>query len=231
MIGTAAGVLMASLVGSVHCAGMCGGFVCFYAGAGTANGASSPRPSLLHAHALYNIGRLLSYLTLGAVAGVVGSHISHLGALAGIQQGAAIVAGALMIAWAASTLAAQRGVSLGTLRAPEAWQRVLGRVLHAVRSQPVGIRALLTGLLTTLLPCGWLYVFVATAGGTGSVLSAMGMMAIFWLGTVPALVAVGLGAQTVLAPFRNRLPMVSATVVLIMGLWSLSGHLRTVHVH
>ena len=67
MIGTAAGVLMASLVGSVHCAGMCGGFVCFYAGAGV-NDASSPRPSLLHAHALYNIGRLLSYLILGALA-------------------------------------------------------------------------------------------------------------------------------------------------------------------
>lgn len=228
MIGTAAGILMASLVGSVHCAGMCGGFVCFYTGTGNA---ASPAPSLLHAHALYNVGRLVSYLLLGAVAGVVGSQVSHLGALAGVQQGATIVTGVLMVAWAVSTLAAQRGVSFGAHRAPAVWQRTLGRALQMVRGQPVAIRALLTGLLTTLLPCGWLYVFVAAAGGTGNVLTAMGLMAVFWLGTVPALVAVGLGAQTALAPIRHRLPMLSAVVVLVMGLWSLSGHLRAVHVH
>jgi sulfite exporter TauE/SafE len=83
----------------------------------------------------------------------------------------------------------------------------------------------LTGLFTTLLPCGWLYVFVAAAGGTGSVQTAMATMAIFWLGTLPALLAVGVGAQRLLAPFRRRLPALSATVVLIMGLLSMSGHL------
>lgn len=225
-LGTAAGVFVASLVGSVHCAGMCGGFVCFYAGSEPTGAAGGTAPRLLHAHALYNVGRLLSYLTLGAVAGAIGARVSALGVLAGVQQGAAIVAGALMVAWALSTLATQRGVSLGTVRAPLVWQRALGRVLHAVREQPVARRALLTGFLTTLLPCGWLYVFVATAGGTGSVWSAMSLMAVFWLGTVPALVAVGVGAQTILAPFRRRLPLVSATVVLVMGLWSMAGHLR-----
>lgn len=227
--GTAVGVLAASLVGSVHCAGMCGGFVCFYTGSEPASAGGTGRgtaPRLLHAHALYNVGRLLSYLTLGAIAGAIGARVSELGVLAGVQQGAAIVAGALMVGWALSTLAAQRGVSWGAVRAPLAWQRALGRVLHAVREQPVARRALLTGFFTTLLPCGWLYVFVATAGGSGSVWSAMFLMAVFWLGTVPALVAVGVGAQTILAPFRHRLPLVSATVVLVMGLWSMAGHLR-----
>jgi sulfite exporter TauE/SafE len=100
-------------------------------------------------------------------------------------------------------------------------------VLHAVREQPIGRRAGLTGLFTTLLPCGWLYVFVATAGGTGSVRAALTTMAVFWLGSVPALLAVGLGAQRVLAPFRKRLPAFSAAVVLVMGLLSMSGHLST----
>lgn len=230
MFGTAAGILMASVVGSVHCAGMCGGFVCFYTGAEPAAANQASRggalSSPLHAHALYNVGRLLSYLLLGAVAGVIGSRISDLGALAGVQHAATLVAGALMVAWALSTLAAQRGLSLGRMHAPRVWQQALGRVLLTVRTQPIAVRALLTGLVTTLLPCGWLYVFVATAGGTGSVLSAMAFMAVFWLGTVPALIAVGVGAQTVLAPFRQRLPMLSATVVLVMGLWSMTGHLR-----
>jgi sulfite exporter TauE/SafE len=220
VISTAAGVFVASLVGSVHCAGMCGGFVCFYAGSAKGN-----EPAALRAHAMYNVGRLASYLLLGAVAGLVGAGVSRAGALVGVSRAATLLAGALMVGWALSTIAAQRGLSIGSPRAPLAWQRALGRVLHSVREQPIAVRAGLTGLFTTLLPCGWLYVFVATAGGTGSVTSAMATMALFWLGTVPALVAVGIGAQTLLAPFRRRLPMFSAAVVLVMGLLSMSGHL------
>ncbi len=222
MIATTAGVFAASLIGSVHCAGMCGGFVCFYTGASSGADATA-----LRAHAMYHLGRLTSYLTLGALAGALGASVSKAGTLVGVSHAAAVVAGALMVAWALSTIAAQRGVALGSARAPEAWQKALGRVLHAVHAQPMAIRAGLTGLLTTLLPCGWLYVFVATAGGTGSVRSALATMAIFWLGTVPALLAVGVGAQRVLAPFRRRLPAFSAVVVLVMGLLSMSGHLTS----
>jgi len=220
VITTTAGVLIASLVGSVHCAGMCGGFVCFYAGSAKGN-----EPAALRAHVMYNVGRLTSYLLLGAIAGMLGAGVSKAGALVGISHAAAVVAGALMVGWAVSTIAAQRGVSLSALHAPVSWQRALGRVLHAVREQPIGVRAALTGLFTTMLPCGWLYVFVATAGGTGSVRTAVFTMAVFWLGTVPALVAVGVGAQTLLAPFRRRLPAFSAAVVLVMGLLSMSGRL------
>jgi uncharacterized protein len=224
VITTAAGVLVASLVGSVHCAGMCGGFVCFYSGSSSTNATSA---AALRSHAMYHTGRLASYLTLGAVAGTLGAGLSQAGALVGVSHAAAVVAGALMVGWAISTLLAQRGVSVRAVQAPVAWQRALGRVLQHVREQPLGVRAGLTGLLTTLLPCGWLYVFVATAAGTGSVRSAMVTMALFWLGSVPALVAVGVGAQTVLAPFRRRLPAFSAVVVLIMGLLSMSGHLAS----
>lgn len=162
MITTTAGVLVASLVGSVHCAGMCGGFVCFYAGASSGTDGAAVR-----AHALYNVGRLMSYLLLGAIAGILGAGVSRVGLLIGVGHAAAVVAGALMVGWALSTIAAQRGVSIGTLHAPLAWQRALGRLLQSVREQPIGVRAALTGLFTTMLPCGWLYVFVATAGGTG----------------------------------------------------------------
>jgi hypothetical protein len=81
------------------------------------------------------------------------------------------------------------------------------------------------GLGTTLLPCGWLYVFVASAGGTGSVRDGMLLMAVFWLGTVPAMLAVGLGAQRVFGPFRRKLPTLGAVTVLVMGLLAVSGRL------
>jgi len=211
------GILLASLVGSVHCAGMCGGFVCLYG-----QGAEPARP--MH-HAWYNGGRLLSYLVLGALAGALGAQVTRLGVLVGISQAAALLTALLMVGWAVSTMAARHGVVLSRVQAPEAWQRVIGSLLRRLRNMPAAQRALATGLLTTLLPCGWLYVFVAAAGGTGSVSSAMLTMFVFWVGTVPALVAVGVGAQRALAPLRQRLPVLSAAVVLVIGLLTVAGHL------
>ena len=64
-------------------------------------------------------------------------------------------------------------------------------------------------------------------GGVGSGLYGMLVMAIFWLGTVPALVAIGLGAQRVFGPLRRRLPTLGALTVMVMGLLALSGRLHT----
>lgn len=217
----ALGILVTSLIGSVHCAAMCGGFVCFYAGSGDAGNSIAS----LRSHAMYNVGRLASYLLLGGLAGALGAGLSNAGQMAGVAHAATVIAGALMVGWAVSTIAAQRGVAIGTLHAPEAWQRALGRLLQSIRTQPMPARAALTGLLTTLLPCGWLYVFVAMAGGTGSVRGGLTVMLIFWAGTVPAMLAVGIGAQSLFGPLRKRLPSLSAFAVLVMGVLAISGHL------
>lgn len=219
MIWSAAAILVASLLGSVHCAAMCGGFVCFYSGTAPADA------SLVRAHMLYNVGRLISYVFLGAVAGAIGSGVSHIGAFAGIGHAATLVAGMLMIGWAGSTIAVQHGLHAGLPSTPVAWQRFIGGALSHVRHQPLAVRAALTGIATTLLPCGWLYVFVAAAGGTGRAVDGMLLMSVFWIGTVPALVAVGLGAQRVFGPLRQRLPTIGAVTVLLMGVLAVSGRL------
>ncbi|HSL52590.1 MAG TPA: sulfite exporter TauE/SafE family protein, partial [Candidatus Deferrimicrobiaceae bacterium] len=85
-------VLGASLLGSAHCAGMCGGFVGFYTGT-TPGGRRRP---LLLAHLAYNGGRLGVYAALGAAAGALGAALDTTGGvLLGIQRTAAIVSGVL----------------------------------------------------------------------------------------------------------------------------------------
>lgn len=202
---------------------MCGGFVCMYTGAADTH--AKPHATPLHAHALYNGGRLVSYLALGALAGAIGSRVTQLGALLGVARAATLLAGALMIGWGVSVLLTLYGVRVGKSAAPLWWQRSLGNVLYALRAQPASVRAGMLGVLTTLLPCGWLYVFVAAAGGTGSVRAGVLLMAVFWLGTVPALLAVGLGAQRLFGPLRNRLPALSAVTVVVMGILALTGRL------
>ena len=95
-----------------------------------------------------------------------------------------------------------------------------------LRGQSPVLRAGVTGLLTTLLPCGWLYAFVATAGGTGSVSRAMLIMLVFWAGTLPMMLSIGYGAQRALGPMRQKLPTLAAATVMILGLLSITGHLR-----
>ena len=210
-------ILGASLLGSVHCAAMCGGFVCLYSGTGhTRHTAAAP-------HAAYNAGRLVSYLLLGALAGSVGHGVDRIGGVAGIGRLATIIAGALMVVWGGTTLLAALGVRMRTRLAPRALQATLTSLLVRFRNESPTVRGAATGLLTTLLPCGWLYVFVATAGGTGHVLDAMLIMFVFWLGTLPMMVTIGLGAQRMFGAFQRRLPLAAAGAAVVLGLLSLTG--------
>jgi len=215
------GVLVASLLGSVHCAGMCSGFVCFYSQNSAGAGWSGR-----WAHGAYNVGRLISYLALGATAGLLGAGLETAGAAAGVGRLAAIVAGTLMVGWGGATILAARGVRIPLPSAGSSAARYFASSLMRLRGRSPVTRAGVTGLLTTLLPCGWLYAFVATAGGTGSVSRAMLVMLVFWAGTLPMMLSVGFGAQRMFGPMRQKLPTLTAATVVILGLLSISGHLR-----
>jgi sulfite exporter TauE/SafE len=218
-----AGVFVASLLGSIHCAAMCGAFVCTYVG--TSAGQRADMGRTWWTHGAYHAGRLVSYGLLGALAGSIGAGVDRMGALAGASRGAAILGGSLMVLWAASTIAASMGLKTG-VAAPAWTARALGAAIARVRETSPVARAGAVGLLTTLLPCGWLYVFVATAAGTGSAFAGAQVMAIFWLGTVPVLLAVGLGAQRLFGRFARRLPIASAVFVLMLGVLAIAGRMR-----
>ncbi len=213
-------VLVASLLGSPHCAGMCGGFVTFYAGG---DGRARVLP-----HVAYNAGRLVSYVTLGAIAGLIGAGVDHMGALAGVGRAAGVLAGLVMVAWGLAALAAEAGLALRLPAAPAALKRPLTGALRSVHARPAPVRALVMGLVTTLLPCGWLYAFVAVAGGTAHPLAGALVMAVFWMGTLPVMAGLGLAAQTAFGPLRRRLPVFTATLLVVFGLLAVAGRFRPV---
>jgi sulfite exporter TauE/SafE len=84
------------------------------------------------------------------------------------------------------------------------------------------MRAWLTGVLTGLLPCGWLWAFVVMAAGTGSLAGGGLVMLAFWLGTVPAMVGLLTFAGPTLARIRARLPALTAIALIVMGLGTLA---------
>ncbi len=219
MLSTIITVVTASLVGSLHCAAMCGGLVSFTCG-------SSERPRL--AQFTYHGSRFVVYTALGASAGYLGMTLNDTVNVAGIQNLASIIAGGTMIGWALRTVLKRRsapstalgvtppGTTTLSLQKPKpsrlsAWFAWLHRL-------PSSTRGALLGVTSAVLPCGWLYTFVAAAAGQGAPASGAAVMAAFWLGTIPMLVGVGSIMSLLGAKARRWLPHSSAVVLLVLGL-------------
>ncbi|MFN7020152.1 MAG: sulfite exporter TauE/SafE family protein [Phycisphaerales bacterium] len=216
-------ILIASLLGSTHCAGMCGAFAAFSAGApAPAGSCAASRWSLV---AAYNLGRLVTYLVMGAAAGAVGAAVDLGGSMVGVQRAAAVGAGAVMVGFGVVAVMRALGARVGRAPLP-GWLLRFAKSAHlkAIDLPPV-TRAATVGLLTTLLPCGWLYAFVVAAAGTGGPLSGAAAMAVFWVGTLPMMGAIGLGVQTLAGPLRRHLPVLTSVLMIAAGLWTLSGRM------
>ena len=118
-----ASVLAASVLGSLHCVGMCGGLIGFYA-----SGATGQRQRPWLAHGAYHLTRLAAYSTLGAVAGQLGAGLDLAGRGLGLAQLGALLAGAVMLVWAALLWPRARQSRLLPLRRgpaqPNLWRRL-----------------------------------------------------------------------------------------------------------
>lgn len=202
-------VLVASLVGSLHCAGMCGVFVAMAVGAG--QGASRTR-----LQALYHGGRLVGYSALGAAAGALGQAVDLGASAVGLHHGAAALAAGTIILIAALSIAKELGWRLPRVRIPVAQRLFAGGARRAQRLSVPG-RALTIGLLTALLPCGWLYAFAIVAAGTASPGAGALVMAAFWIGTVPVLALVGVGAGSLRQRLGSRARIAAAVLVAALG--------------
>lgn len=209
-------IFLASVLGSLHCAGMCGVFL------GIALGDSGSR---FGSQAAYHAGRLVTYLTLGVAAGLVGRALDLGTALAGLSPVAAGLAGAVMVAFGVVSFLQWAGRSVH-LRPPAFLAAISGRGYRFAMNRGPVPRAAMIGLLTTLLPCGWLYVFVAAAAGTASPWSGGLSMAAFWLGTLPVMVSLGVGLRSLAPVFGSTLRLVTCVAMVVVGLWTVGGRTR-----
>ncbi len=214
-------VFVASLLGSVHCAGMCGAFVAFAVGLNDPD-AKRKRARL---HVAYNTGRLITYITLGAIAGALGNALDLAGSMLGFSRVAAMLAGATLIVFGGTHLLRALGVRIAHAKPPRFMKAGLSTAHRAAMAMPPVRRALVIGLMTTLLPCGWLYAFVFAAAGTGSAAVGALTMAVFWAGTLPILVGVGAGIRAISGPLASKLPVVLPLLVIIAGLFTIFSRL------
>ncbi len=222
----ASAVVTSSLLGSMHCVGMCGPLAIWASGSG--DRISTRQMSV--ATTLYHLGRLLTYALVGMIAGTAGQLVDMGGQALGVQLFAARLVGGLMIVFGALQLwklAGQRRTSptnfVGPAPQPSLVTRWLLKLRPLVFGLPVPARGFATGLLTAFLPCGWLYLFALVAAGTGSSLMGSVVMIAFWVGTVPALVGLVTSTQALAIRFRRVIPVGAAVLLIIGGGYTASG--------
>ncbi len=215
MIALLATIFVTSLAGSLHCLAMCGPLVGLV-------GEHSLRLAGVHA-----LGRLLTYVTLGAAAGLVGGAVNLAGRLGQVQHAATLIAGAIIVIWGVRTIAIAR--SWWTPRRAEG--AAFARGLVRLRGRRPVVRAWIAGALTGLVPCGWLWAFVVSAAGTGSALVGASVMAAFWLGTVPAMTGLLAIAGPLVDRLRARVPVITAIALIALGLGTLAWRWNDAGVH
>jgi sulfite exporter TauE/SafE len=214
-------VLTASLLGSMHCVGMCGPLAIFASGAGT----SAPRRTVMISTMLYHLGRLTTYAIAGLIAGAIGSAVDTGGQALGFQLAAARLVGTVMIVVGVVKIVQLFASPIGTPKPlrPSLISKFLVKLRPVIFRLPPSGRAWVTGLLTTLLPCGWLYLFALIAAGTGSLLWGPMVMFAFWLGTVPALTALISGTVALSTKFKTVVPAAAAALLIFAGISTVSG--------
>jgi len=211
-------VLAASLVGSMHCAGMCGPFLAFVVGAG--RGSSAARLQVA-----YHGARGAGYALLGAAAGATGQLVDLAGLLAGLEPLAAAIAGATLLLIGIGALLRLAGLRLSAPRlgVPARAARLLRDLQARALRLPPTSRALAIGATTTFLPCGWLYAFAVTAAGTAHPLRGLAVMLVFWAGTLPILVFLGAAVRGAGRAFGPRTQALASLALVVLGLWTLLG--------
>lgn len=195
------------LLGSVHCAVMCGPIAL-----------ALPKGKLLFNQLAYNFGRITSYLIIGGIFGLIGRGLF----LVGFQQTLSILAGVLlMVVYFGSKVSSNKNwlsrfiqIFTGKLR------KLIGPHLHSMKWHS----RYLVGIINGFLPCGLVYMAAVAGISTGSPEGGMSYMFLFGLGTVPMMVGITFTKLFFNSKSRGNIyKMVPYFVVVISTLFVLRG--------
>jgi sulfite exporter TauE/SafE len=196
------------LTGLSHCVGMCGPLVGAFAVRRRA-----ARQEVSTSLVLFQTGRLTTYVLLGLLMGsagyVLASAIRNWQGLLSAALGLFVMVLGLSLLgllpfqrWIASTkLASLAG----------GWIKRLMNSNHP--AAPFGL-----GLANGLLPCGPVYAMALLAATSSDPLRGAGVMLIFGLGTLPAMLGIGFSTSLLSVRLRSHLYRVAAILVVIVGL-------------
>jgi len=192
--------------GSLHCVGMCGPLSL----ALPTHHMSSFRKiiSLL----LYQIGRVVTYSIIGLLVGFVGRRIY----IAGYQQLFSILLGSVVL-----ILALFYFIKRNTFHSPSfarIYNPIQKLVVRAINQADGPFGFLLMGMANGLLPCGMVYLAVAAALSFSELSETVSFMAMFGMGTLPAMLIVAFAGRMINIELRRTLRKIVPVFVVLTGM-------------
>lgn len=192
------------LLGSFHCVGMCGPLAF-----------SFPQQAestwlVVFKKISYNVGRAISYAFLGLLIGLLGKQLWLLGA----QQAISVVSGFLIVL---AVLPKIIQLSKTGNYQPNSFNNFVNKIIIKAINRKAGHFYL--GLLNGFLPCGFVYLGLATAINTSSAYQSALFMFVFGLGTTPLMLLAMLGVNFTKPIFRQKINLLLPYLTLCLGLW------------
>jgi sulfite exporter TauE/SafE len=210
--------LTAGLVGSSHCVAMCGGIAAALGVSARQSGAAAKTSSAYVL--LFSLGRVTGYALIGALAGLAGQgvaasiDIDFWALITRMATGLLLVAIGLQVAFHVRLLAAMErsGSWLWARLAPLARQFLPPKRFD---------QAFALGFLWGWLPCGLVYSMVLMAILVGDWRLSALLMVAFGVGTMPAMVIMGLASSRLRSPGRGAtLKRLAGLALILFGVWT-----------
>ncbi|MCB0502021.1 MAG: sulfite exporter TauE/SafE family protein [Bacteroidetes bacterium] len=163
----------------------------------------------------YHFGKIFTYMVLGLITGLIGDALRFFF----VQQWISIAAGVsllliyflprMMNQWATPNVAA-------------VWnQQVVRRMkslLQPNAAQSTATRFFSLGMINGLLPCGLVYMALLGAISQPNIIQSVMFMAVFGLGTSPALTALIVANKWILAKWRAHFSKLAPALVVVISI-------------
>ena len=208
------------LLGSTHCVAMCSGIVGILS-----QRSSSPVPDFsgktVGVVLTYNAGRIASYCCIGVLAGLIGQLGFGLFEPETTLFYSRLLTSIFMASFAVYLMGWPSFLPYLEKKGQHIWRLIspLTRKFIPIRSLT---QSFLLGLLWGWLPCGLVYSAVALSLSTTEAVNGAITMLSFGLGTLPALLLMGLASQKLTQLKKStRIRQVAAAIVLVLAIMHL----------
>lgn len=188
-------------MGSMHCLGMCGPLIL-----ALPNQSNSTAQHVFHS-IIYHLGRATTYAVFGIFSGIISQSFE----LVGFQQVISIIAGVLVL------LFAFRSNILQFHFLDKFNSNISNFFSKKIKTTQYANHHFALGLLNGFLPCGLVYIALATSLVYSSIYKSILFMFVFGLGNAPVLIALALLRYKVQAPFRQKINKSLFYISVVMG--------------
>ena len=193
------GAFIIGLFGSLHCVGMCGPVMMAFMG---------PKQSK-KGFALYHSGRILAYVLIGGVLGLLGATVT----LIQLQKFLAFFLGfGLILLYGVPSIRYRLERFYFESRFYQFLKSFLSRNLSTRR------RWFLSGVANGFFPCGLTYVAAAGAVALGNPLEGALFMVLFGFGTLPALISLSFAGNIFSDRMKSLIPRSIPIIAIVSGL-------------